>query len=155
MAVTLWKPCNIRKNCKALNEEEYPRTLKGEIFMEENMELTQVKEDLASLTDEERDLMQKLISAMIVGVFHSIDENAVIENVKKQMENVVGEECTDDDLVEAFGEDGITDIVDTFKGLTVDNIANVMEQIGLNTFADVGYLIEQGIEPEKLTAGEE
>ena len=119
--------------------------------MEENMELAQVKEDLASMTDEERDLMQKIISAMIVGVFQSIDENAVIENIKRQMENVVGEECTDDYLTEAFGEDGITDIVDTFKGLTVDNVANVMEQIGLNTFADVGFMIEQGIEPEKLT----
>ena len=123
--------------------------------MEENMELTQAKEALASMTDEERGLLQKIMSAMIVGVFHSIDENAVIENVKKQMENVIGEECTDDDLVEAFGEDGITDIIDTFKGLTVDNVANVMEQIGINTFADVGFMIEQGIEPEKLTTGEE
>ena len=123
--------------------------------MEENMELVQVKEDLASMSDEERDIMQKIISAMIVGVFQSIDENAVIENVKRQMEIAVGEECTDDDLVEAFGEDGITDIVNTFKGLTIDNVANVMEKIGLNTFAEVGFMIEQGVEPEKLTTGEE
>ena len=123
--------------------------------MEENMELVQVKEDLASMTDEERDLMQKILSSIIVGVFQSIDENAVIENVKRQMENAVGEECTDDDLVKTFGEDGITDIVNTFKGLTIDNVANVMEQIGLNTFADAGFMIEQGIESEKLTTGEE
>ncbi len=123
--------------------------------MEENLELAQVKEDLASMNDEERDMLQKIISAMIVGVFQSIDENAVIENVKKQMENVIGEECTDDDLVEAFGEDCITEIIDAFKGLTVDNVATVIEQIGINTFADVGFMIEQGLEPEKLTTGEE
>lgn len=118
--------------------------------MEENMELTSVKEDLENMTDEERGMLQKIISAMIVGVFKSIDEDVAIEHVKKELETVVGEEVTDDDLAETFGENAIQEIVETFKSLTVDNCANVMEQIGLNTFADVGYLLDQTVNQEKL-----
>jgi len=122
--------------------------------MEENMELIQMKEDIANMTDEERDMLQKIISAMIVGIFHSIDRDAAIEHVKKELETVVGEEVTYEDLVETFGEDGVPEMVDMFKSLTIDNVANVMNQVGLNTFADVGYLLDQNREQEKLTAEE-
>ena len=154
MAVTSWKPCDIRKNCKALNEEECPRTLKGEIFMEENMELMEVKNELDAMTDDERDMFQKIIGSMIVGIFKSIDKDKVVENVKAEFEQVVGEEVTDKDLVEAFGENGIDEIVEMFNSMSVDNISNVMNTIGLSTFADVGYLLDQNREQEKLAVEE-
>ncbi len=123
--------------------------------MEENMELIQVKEDLANMTDEERDMLQKMLSAMIVGLFHAIDKDEAIENVKKELETIVGEEVTDEDLTETFGENAVSEIVDMFASMTTDNVANVMTQIGINTFADVGYLLDQNMNQEKLTAAEE
>ncbi len=145
---------DIRKNCKALNEEECPRTLKGEIFMEENMELMEVKNELDAMTDDERDMFQKIIGSMLVGIFKSIDKDKVVENVKAEFGQVVGEEVTDEDLVEAFGENGIDEIVEMFNSMSVDNISTVMDTIGLGTFADVGYLLDQNREREKLTAEE-
>lgn len=154
MAVTSWRHFDIRKNCKALNEEECPRTLKGEIFMEENIELMEVKNELDAMTDGERDMFQKIIGSMIVGIFKSIDKDKVVENVKAEFGQVVGDEVTDEDLVEAFGENGIDEIVEMFNSMSVDNISSVMDTIGLGTFADVGYLLNQNREQEKLAAEE-
>ncbi len=122
--------------------------------MEENMELVQVKEDLANMTDEERDMLQKIIASMIVGVLHSVSKDMAIENVKKELEVIVGEEVTDEDLTETFGENAVSEIVDMFTSMTTDNVANVMTQIGLNTFADVGYLLDKNMNQEKLTCEE-
>lgn len=122
--------------------------------MEENMELMEVKNELDAMTDEERDMFQKIIGSMIVGIFKSIDKDKVVENVKAEFGQVVGEEVTDEDLVEAFGENGIDEIVEMFNSMSVDNISTVMDTIGLGTFADVGYLLDQNREQEKLTAEE-
>lgn len=122
--------------------------------MEENMELMEVKNELDAMTDGERDMFQKIIGSMIVGIFKSIDKDKVVENVKAEFGQVVGEEVTDEDLVEAFGENGIDEIVEMFDSMSVDNISSVMDTIGLGTFADVGYLLDQNREQEKLAVEE-
>lgn len=123
--------------------------------MEENYtELSQVKDDIANMTDEEREYMQKLVGATIVGVFKSIDKDAAIENTKNELKKLVGEEFTDEDFDEFFGSNGVSEIVDMFSSLTTDNVASLIEQIGINMFIDVGDMLEQNIQ-EKLTTGEE
>ena len=121
---------------------------------ENNMELMNVMDDLNEMTDGERDVLQKLIASMIVGIFHSINRDVAVENIKKEFENVVGEEVTDNDLADTFGENGISEVLDVFSNMTTDGVANVISEFGLNTFAEVGYRISQQYEPEKLTAAE-
>lgn len=121
----------------------------------ENNELMDIQTEIGSMSTEEREMLATMLSATIAGLFHSIDRDKVLDNVKVELENLIGDNIDKEELEESMGEDFVTECVDAFMTMTGENVRQLIGEIGINMFAEVGQRLANIAEPEKLTTGEE
>lgn len=123
--------------------------------MENNMELVDIRTELEDMTAEDREALATTISAVIAGIFHSIDRNKVMDNIAEELGKLVGDDLDKEELEVSFDDAFMTDVVDAFMATTGESVRQLIGEIGINVFADVGTKLQNICEPEKLTAGEE
>lgn len=123
--------------------------------MENNMELVDIRTELEDMTTEDREAVATTISAVIAGIFHSIDRDKVMDNITEELGRLVGDDLDKEELEESFGDAFMTDVVDTFMAISGESVRQLIGEVGIDMFAEVGQRLANIAEPEKLTTGEE
>ena len=121
----------------------------------ENTELVDIRNELEDMTAEDREMLATMLSATIAGLFHSIDRDKVLNNVKEELENLIGDDIDKDELEDSMGDDFVDECVDAFMVMTGENVRQLIGEIGIDMFADVGMKLQNICEPMRITDGEE